>query len=64
MPSEQLARLRDNILRAAVAQMIAVRMRDDGCLHGLAGIDVEIPGRAVKTAARDRDECFGIGYHE
>jgi hypothetical protein len=60
---EGLARLRYKVLRAAVAQMIAVRVGDDGRLYRLPGIDVEIPGRALKTATSDDDERIGIGCH-
>jgi hypothetical protein len=61
---ERLAWRRDDVLRATVAQMITVRMGDDGGLHRLPGINVEIPGRAVKTASGDADEGFGIGCHK
>jgi hypothetical protein len=56
MTSDRLAWLCDEIVRTAVPQMIPVRVGDDGRLHGLPGIDVEIPGRAIKTAGRDGDE--------
>jgi len=60
---ERRTRLCDDVLRAAVAQMITVRMRNYGDLHGLPGIDVEIPGGAIKTATRDGDESFWIRCH-
>ena len=63
MASERLTRLSDDVVRAAVAQMIAVRVGNHGRLYRLPGIDVEIPGRAIKTAARDGDESFRIGCH-
>ena len=39
-------------------------VRDHRRLHGLPGVDVEIPGRAVQAAARDGDEGFGLKTHE
>jgi hypothetical protein len=42
--------------------MISVRMRNDGRLHGLPGIDEEITGRAVQAAARDGDQGLRFGH--
>ena len=50
----------ENVARAAMAEMIAMRMRDDGRLHRLPGVDVEIPRRAVEAAVRADHERCGI----
>jgi hypothetical protein len=47
MASERLTRLGDDVVRAAVPQMIAMRVSNHGRLYRLPGIDVEIPGRAI-----------------
>src|ERR1700681_2772022 len=52
---ERLTRMRDEVLCTAMAQMVAVRMGNQGGLYGLPGIDVEMPGRAVKTEIGDFD---------
>jgi len=41
-----------------VAKMIAMRVRNDGILDWLPGIDVKIPGRAVKPVRGDDNELF------
>ena len=60
MASNRRTGLCNDVLCAAVTQMVAVRMRDDGGLHGLPGIDVKIPGRAVKAATGGADKSFRI----
>ena len=64
MSHEGLSGLGDDVVCAAVPQMIAVRVGYHGCLYGLPGIDVEIPERAIKTTARNGDESFWIVCHE
>ena len=54
----------ENVIPAAGPQMVCVAMRDDRGAHGLPGIDVEIPRRAVEPLCGDGDERFGIRAHE
>lgn len=64
MASEGLTGRSDDVVCAAVAQMIAVRVGNHGRLYRLPGIDVEVSARAIKTAACDADESFWIGCHD
>ena len=54
------ARTCENVARAAVTEMVPMCMRDDGRLHRLPGVNVEIPGRAVEAAVRANHERCGI----
>ena len=56
---DRRARTCENVARAAVAEMIPMRVRDHRGLYRLPGVDVEIPGRAVETAIRADDERCG-----
>jgi hypothetical protein len=44
--------------------MIAVTMCDDGGLHRLPGVYVEVSGRTIKPVRGDDDERFGGGNHD
>jgi len=63
MTSDRSTGLCNDVVCAAMAQMVPVRMRDDGGLHGLPGIDVKIPCCAVKAASGGADEGFRIVGH-
>jgi hypothetical protein len=63
VPGEGLTGLCDNVVGAAVSQMIPVRMGDDSGLHRLPGVDEKITARAEEAATRRRNEGFGIATH-
>ena len=63
VPDERLTGLRDDVVGAAVAQMIPVRMGDDGGLHRLPGVDEKITERTEEAATRYCNEGFGIATH-
>ena len=60
MPGDGDAGTCENVARAAVAEMIPMRVRDERRLHRLPGVDVEIPRRAVQAAVRADDERCGV----
>jgi hypothetical protein len=64
VPGEGLTGLCDDVVGAAVAQVISVRMGDEGCLHRLPGVDEKITARAVQAATCYGNEGFGIATHE
>ena len=63
MPRERLAGPRDDVVGAAVAQMITMGMSDDRRLHRLPRINEEISERAVQPAGCCRHQGFGIAEH-
>jgi alkyl hydroperoxide reductase subunit AhpF len=64
VPGEGLTGLCDNVMGAAVAQMISVRMGDDGGLHRLPRVDEKVTERAEEAATRYRNERFVSATHE
>ena len=46
---------RGHVYARSRAQMIGVGMRDDGAVHWLPGVDVEVAGVAVQSAFRQRN---------
>ena len=50
------------VMRAAIARMVAVRMRDHRALHRPPGIDVEIAGRAIEPLGAGNDQVRSISH--
>lgn len=55
-----LARCGQRVLRTAAAQVVAMRVRDDGAVHWLPRIDVEVAHCAVQDLRTGDDEIAHV----